>query len=288
MDCIAPDGEISRLLRKAAAGDAAAINSICETYRPRLCRLIRAWGGHRISPSEDEEDLAQVALFEIARNIQAGKFARIESWEGFSKLAKRLAHNIVSSRVRHYRCRKRGGGFQQLPACFDMESIPAPAAPEFDDEDLEAEFYRFLYVEFSREPLFWQLSQLQQLGKRVEEMARVCRISVPTVYSKLRLRERLWQEYLQLSDATKRHRRKIEDARRWRTAAAAHAEHVLAQRGELPPGRPGRNEDFLRNLPDGAKFRVTETAGPPNRRAASHCFHRRGVGGERVDVDGSA
>src|SRR5579863_3048394 len=128
-DRSADDFEIVGLLREAAVGAEAAITAICEGYRPRLRRLIRSWDGNRISPAEDEEDLAQEVLCLLHRYVLVGKFAQIATGNEFWNMTKQMTHNIVSSRRRHYGCRKRGG-HRRVDADFDLESVPAPPPPE--------------------------------------------------------------------------------------------------------------------------------------------------------------
>ncbi len=64
-------GESTELLRRAAAGDAQALNVLLEVYRDRLRRMVRLRLNRRLQGRVDPSDVLQDAYVEIARTLPA-------------------------------------------------------------------------------------------------------------------------------------------------------------------------------------------------------------------------
>jgi DNA-directed RNA polymerase specialized sigma24 family protein len=126
---------------------------------------------------------------------------------------------------RHDRCRKRGGACRRLDSAHVLETLPSRPEPTGDDDDAEQAFYKFLWLEHFREPLFWPLTMLRYHGQlTAEEAANVLHLSDQAVYAVLRRMQKMWLEYDRLSDSAKQARVDVELVRRRRLFEEALAE----------------------------------------------------------------
>lgn len=219
------------LLTLAKLGDEAATTALWNAYSLKLTRSLRRWFGKRPGSIADEEDLT-VDVFEyLFRKLRSGAYQAVCSGAQFWKLAKRVATNKAMSMRRRERRLKRGGNFVQLSAAADMCETPA-MPPEENDAAAEEELYRFLWLEYKRQPLFWPLVILRLKDLSVKQVAEALGLSCDAVYSKLHLMLAMLAEYANLSDAAKRVRVEHEMVRRrtwFNEAWAAHQRDLLAK-----------------------------------------------------------
>ena len=98
-----PD-DVGRLIARARAGDAAALGTLLETFRPYLALLARLQIGRRLQGKADPADLVQEAFLEAHRDFPG--FRGTSEGELMAWLRQILARNLANA-VRDLRRDKR-------------------------------------------------------------------------------------------------------------------------------------------------------------------------------------
>jgi RNA polymerase sigma-70 factor (ECF subfamily) len=120
---VVEDDGLEELARRAAAGDAGALDDLLAAIQPRVQRIV----GRMLLHPQDAEEAAQDALLAVARNI--GKF------EGRSRFTTWL-HAVASNSARStYRTLKRRAAEQtvdDLPVAADPRTTSVIAGSRLD------------------------------------------------------------------------------------------------------------------------------------------------------------
>src|SRR5436309_9450527 len=95
-----PD-DVGRLIARARAGDAAALGTLLETFRPYLALLARLQIGRRLQGKADPADLVQEAFLEAHRDFPG--FRGTSEGELMAWLRQVLARNLANLVRRYHR-----------------------------------------------------------------------------------------------------------------------------------------------------------------------------------------
>ena len=120
-------GEITQLLSRSAAGDAAALDAVFEHVYPELRRLARAQlgrGDHTLSPT--------ALVHEAYLKLLGGAALPLSDRRHFFACAARAMRNILVDHLRAASADKRGGGLQPVTLEGIDAAAPALALPLLD------------------------------------------------------------------------------------------------------------------------------------------------------------
>jgi len=116
-------GSITRCLGDLKAGEAEALQPVCDRYFARLARVARA----RICASgasravSDEEDVVQSVFHDLWEGLYAGRFPRLDDRTDLWRVLVHLAGCKAVDRARADARLKRGGG--QATADVELEEV---------------------------------------------------------------------------------------------------------------------------------------------------------------------
>ena len=179
----------SALIRRAAAGDAAAVRIIIKTHNQRLYRLVRAV----LRSNADAEEVLQEAYLSA--------FARLDSFQGEASLStwlSRIALNAALMRLRAQKRMKRAA-----PAhAMDAEIIPFPLSSSTADPERAMAQRQLLHlVEEATDalPETFRLVFVARVieGLSVEETAALLDLPAATVTTRLHRARKLIRSQLE-------------------------------------------------------------------------------------------
>ena len=129
-----------------------------------------------VGPSDDVEDVVQVAFLEIHRSLPAfqGK-SRLSTW------IYRIAVNVALQHLRKRKRRKVFLFFKDDP--HELDVLSHDARPRYEDREVVARLYQFLDRLSEKKRLVFVLHELE--GRSIEEVSEICEIPGNTVRSRL-------------------------------------------------------------------------------------------------------
>ncbi|HKD35155.1 MAG TPA: sigma-70 family RNA polymerase sigma factor [Pirellulales bacterium] len=119
--------EVGGLLKRATAGDEAALGSLLDLYRRRLTSIAARQAMRRLQAKADASDLVQDTLLEAHRHIAEFRGATVAE---FSAWLRRILDGVVANHARRYlgtKCRD-ARLERDLPREFGRASASAPPA----------------------------------------------------------------------------------------------------------------------------------------------------------------
>jgi len=166
------------LVRRAAAGDAAAVRTIIRTHNQRLYRLVRAV----VRSNADAEDVLQEAYLSA--------FARLDTFQGEASLSTWLSRIALNAALMRLRAQKRVKRAAPTLTAAEAEIIPFPlSSPTADPERAMAQRQLLHLVEEATDalPETFRLVFVARVieGLSVEETA--CLLDLPAATVKTRL-----------------------------------------------------------------------------------------------------
>jgi RNA polymerase sigma-70 factor, ECF subfamily len=112
--------DTNQLLQKAATGDAAAIDTLLERYRPRLRRMIALRLDERLAARVDASDVVQEALTDAARKL--ADYVRDRPLPLYPWLHRLAAERLVAAHRRHRRSQTRSVAKEEANAFYWRDS----------------------------------------------------------------------------------------------------------------------------------------------------------------------
>jgi DNA-directed RNA polymerase specialized sigma24 family protein len=114
-----PPGEsVTEWIRQAKAGDATAVQHLCERYFRRLVALARKKLQGVPRRAADEEDVALSVFDSLCRAMKHGRFPNLDDRDSLWGLLLVLTARKAADQVHHERRQKRGGGAVQGETAF--------------------------------------------------------------------------------------------------------------------------------------------------------------------------
>ena len=124
---VAPDAPITQLLRRAAAGDRAALDEVFGDLYPELRRLAHA----RLRGRGDGLGTTTLVHESFLRLVQSAGL-RLEDRHHFFTYAAKTMRNLIIDEVRARHAQRRGGGAEHVP--IDVTDAVPIAAEEPDPQ----------------------------------------------------------------------------------------------------------------------------------------------------------
>lgn len=185
----APNDE-ANLVRRAAAGDAAAVRAIIRTHNQRLYRLVRAV----ISSNADAEDVLQEAYLSA--------FARLDTFRGEASLSTWLSRIALNAALMRLRAQKRMKRAAPGLTTAEAQIIPFPlSSPTADPERAMAQRQLLHLVEEATDalPETFRLVFVARVieGLSVEETASLLGLPAATVKTRLHRARKLIRSQLE-------------------------------------------------------------------------------------------
>ena len=185
----APNDE-ANLVRRAAAGDAAAVRAIIRTHNQRLYRLVRAV----ISSNADAEDVLQEAYLSA--------FARLDTFQGEASLSTWLSRIALNAALMRLRAQKRMKRAAPGLTTAEAQIIPFPLSSlTADPERAMAQRQLLHLVEEATDalPETFRLVFVARVieGLSVEETASLLDLPAATVKTRLHRARKLIRRQLE-------------------------------------------------------------------------------------------
>ena len=166
------------LVRRAQAGDEAALRDLIVGYQRRIAGFVYAMLGR----SDSIEDITQMVFIKMVRAI-----GRLQAPAQFESWLFRLARNTCIDHLRRQKLRR-----IFLPFAPEHENVPEPDGA-VDSEELDALRHALSQLR----PRDRALLALVQEGRSHAEIAQTLKTSVAAIKARLhRARERLRQHYV--------------------------------------------------------------------------------------------
>jgi RNA polymerase sigma factor (sigma-70 family) len=186
-----PGSEFAELLRKARAGDAAALARLAEQYEPTVRMVARVLLGPALRPYLDSADAVQSVHRSLLAGLRGGKFD-LSAPENLVALAVTLLRRRLARRWRHVRRQERLslGGAATTSGPADPMDDRAGATPDPAEEAAFRDAARRLYARLTDAER--QMIDLRLQGYSTDEIARRLGLNPIALRVRLsRLRKRL-------------------------------------------------------------------------------------------------
>ncbi len=182
-------GSVTCWLEAAGDGDADATQQLWDRYFSRLVGIarVRLRGVHRVL---DEEDVAIGAMKSVLVGIQQGRFPQLHDRSGLWPLLVTIVARKARTQLRWHYAQRRSPGQEDHGADLS-EIITDEPTPEFALEVADQMEY---LLERLEDPAYRDLARLKLAGYTNEEIARERGVSTFTIYRKLRIMRRQWEE----------------------------------------------------------------------------------------------
>jgi RNA polymerase sigma-70 factor (ECF subfamily) len=177
-----PDNDTEALARRAAAGDAAALEDLLRVIEPEVVRRTSRFLPNR----QDAEEAAQDALLQVAR--------KIGSFEGRSKFSTWLYVVVANAARQTYRDLKRRS--QEQPLTTEAQVRPDPRTTSVIAGSRVDILEALEKLEVTRPQLVAPLVYRDLLDLEYEEIARRLELPLGTVKSRLNQARQQVREYL--------------------------------------------------------------------------------------------
>ena len=182
-------GSVTRIIQGVQAGESVAAQELWNRYFARLVGLarVRLRGVRRVS---DEEDVALSAMQSALIGIEKGRFPQLNDRTGLWPLLVTIVARKAKTQLRWAYAQRRSPNAEDHDA--DLPAVPAEEpTPDFALEVAD-EIDRL--VRGTVDEAYRRLVQLKLEGYTNEEIAENMGVSTFTVYRKLRIMRREWEE----------------------------------------------------------------------------------------------
>jgi DNA-directed RNA polymerase specialized sigma24 family protein len=177
-------GSVTNLVKGLKAGDSAAIDGLLERYRARVTGLARKRLRGAPRMVEDEDDIANKALWSLCKGARDGKFPRLNDRQDLWGLLVVITIRKATDQIAFWNAAKRRPPKATDQAVGDDDLIQRGPGPETLNILCE-EYDRLL--ELLGNDVLRQIAEWSVAGFQVEEIAEKIGCSRTTVFRKLRL-----------------------------------------------------------------------------------------------------